>query len=84
MSLPLIMQTNMWVGYFFCYIAIAGIYYSNTWNVSAISFHPYSNNLFPVEIFPYALNIAVLIQRFYLRPNGSLYRGPFPIESDCA
>ncbi|KAN0128570.1 OPT superfamily oligopeptide transporter [Lactarius tabidus] len=32
MSLPLIMQANTWVGYFFCYIAITAIYYSNTWN----------------------------------------------------
>lgn len=32
MSLPLIQQANSWVGYFFCYIVIMGIYYSNTWN----------------------------------------------------
>lgn len=35
MSLPLIQQVNSWIGYFFCYVIIMGIYYSNTWNVSA-------------------------------------------------
>lgn len=30
-------EANSWVGYFFCYIAIMGIYYSNAWNVSCIS-----------------------------------------------
>jgi hypothetical protein len=43
----------------------------------------YGTNLFfTVKIFPYALNIPVLFQRFYLRPNFRLYRAPFPIESD--
>ena len=37
MSLPLVMQANVWVGCLICYIAIAGIFYSNTWNVSTIS-----------------------------------------------
>ncbi|KAI0073510.1 oligopeptide transporter [Panus rudis PR-1116 ss-1] len=32
MSYPLIQQANSWIGYFFCYIAIMAIYYSNTWN----------------------------------------------------
>ncbi|GLB42182.1 putative peptide transporter MTD1 [Lyophyllum shimeji] len=32
MSFPLIQQANSWVGYAVCYIAIMGIYYSNTWN----------------------------------------------------
>lgn len=32
MSLPIMQQANSWIGYFFCYIAIAAIYYSNTWN----------------------------------------------------
>ncbi|TFY79230.1 hypothetical protein EWM64_g4787 [Hericium alpestre] len=32
MSYPLIQQANSWVGYAICYIAILGIYYSNTWN----------------------------------------------------
>jgi hypothetical protein len=40
--------------------------------------------LFLVEIFPYALNIALRFQRFYLRPNGRFYGAPFPIESDGA
>jgi hypothetical protein len=85
MSLPLIMQANTWVGFFFCYIAIAAIYYSNTWNASTISLPLYSNNLlFVVEIFPYALNIALRFQRFYLRPNGRFYEAPFPIEPDGA
>jgi hypothetical protein len=34
MSLPLIQQANSWIGFVFCYIAIAAIYYSNTWNVT--------------------------------------------------
>ena len=45
MSLPLIMQANAWAGYFVCYIAIAGIYYTNAWNASAISLHLHCNNL---------------------------------------
>jgi OPT oligopeptide transporter protein len=36
MSLPLIQQANSWIGLFFSYIAIAAIYYSNTWNVIVI------------------------------------------------
>ncbi|KAF8230326.1 oligopeptide transporter [Tricholoma matsutake] len=32
MSLPLVQQANSWVGCLVCYIAILGIYYSNTWN----------------------------------------------------
>ncbi|KAF9051472.1 oligopeptide transporter [Panaeolus papilionaceus] len=35
MSLPLIQQANSWIGYFFCYIVIMGIYYSNLWNSKA-------------------------------------------------
>ncbi|KAF8270927.1 OPT oligopeptide transporter protein-domain-containing protein [Lactarius quietus] len=68
MSLPLIMQANMWIGFFFCYIAIAAIYYSNMWNASTlISLLPCRSNLFfLVEIFPDALNSA-------LRSNGSIY-----------
>ena len=87
MSFPLIMQANTWVGFFFCYIAIAAIYYSNTWNASAISLPLYSNNLFKlfvVEIFPYALNIALRFQRFYLRSNGCFHRATIPIEPDGA
>lgn len=33
MSLPLIQQANSWIGFFFCYIIVMAIYYSNTWNV---------------------------------------------------
>ncbi|KAI9467329.1 oligopeptide transporter [Lactarius psammicola] len=44
MSLPLIQQANSWIGYFFCYIAIAAIYYSNTWNSK--SFPMLSTSLF--------------------------------------
>ena len=45
----------------------------------------YCSNLFvPVKIFPYALNIALLFQRFHLQPDGSLYRVPVPIKSDGA
>ncbi|KAF8309084.1 OPT superfamily oligopeptide transporter [Clavulina sp. PMI_390] len=32
MSLPLLQQANSWVGYAVCYVAVAGIYYSNVWN----------------------------------------------------
>ncbi|CAE6344031.1 Oligopeptide transporter 5 Short=AtOPT5 [Rhizoctonia solani AG-1 IB] len=32
MSLPLIQQGNSWIGYGICYVAILGIYYSNTWD----------------------------------------------------
>ncbi|KAI0068493.1 OPT superfamily oligopeptide transporter [Artomyces pyxidatus] len=35
MSFPLIQQANSWIGYFFCYIAIVAIYYTNTWNSKA-------------------------------------------------
>ncbi|KAF9460047.1 oligopeptide transporter [Collybia nuda] len=44
MSLPLIQQANSWVGYFFCYIAIMGIYYSNTWN--SLDFPMLSTSIF--------------------------------------
>ncbi|KAI0041222.1 OPT superfamily oligopeptide transporter [Auriscalpium vulgare] len=44
MSYPLIQQANSWIGYFFCYIAILGIYYSNTWNSK--SFPMLSTSLF--------------------------------------
>jgi len=52
---------------------------------SLASVEGYSSNLFfPVKIFPYALDIALLFQRFYLSPNCRLYRAQFPIESDGA
>ncbi|KAH9998274.1 oligopeptide transporter [Russula vinacea] len=35
MSLPIIQQANSWIGLFFSYVAIAAIYYSNTWNSKA-------------------------------------------------
>lgn len=41
-SLLNIWIVNSWVGYFFCYIAIMGIYYSNTWNVRPLSLGPYN------------------------------------------
>ncbi|KAL0960204.1 hypothetical protein HGRIS_011837 [Hohenbuehelia grisea] len=44
MSLPLVQQANTWVGYAFCYVAIAGIYYSNLWNSK--SFPMLSSSLF--------------------------------------
>ncbi|KAI0923949.1 hypothetical protein AcV5_009341 [Taiwanofungus camphoratus] len=44
MSLPLIQQANSWIGYIFCYIAVMGIYYSNTWN--SLSFPMLSTSLF--------------------------------------
>ena len=37
MSLPLTQQANRWVGYLISYIAIASIYYSNTWDVRTLS-----------------------------------------------
>ena len=87
MSLPIVQQANAWVGYFFCYIAIAAIYYSNTWNVIVTIlltdgidvtyfFSP------PVEILPHALYIPLLFQRFYLPPSSSLHRAQFSIESN--
>ncbi|KII87915.1 hypothetical protein PLICRDRAFT_176672 [Plicaturopsis crispa FD-325 SS-3] len=44
MSLPLIQQANSWIGYFFCYIAIMGIYYSDTWN--SLAFPMLSTSIF--------------------------------------
>ncbi|KAH9071576.1 oligopeptide transporter [Lactarius deliciosus] len=44
MSLPLVQQANTWVGIFICYIVIAVIYYSNTWNSK--SFPMLSTSLF--------------------------------------
>ncbi|KAH9042868.1 oligopeptide transporter [Lactarius hengduanensis] len=44
MSLPLVQQANSWIGIFVCYIAIAVIYYSNTWNSK--SFPMLSTSLF--------------------------------------
>ncbi|XP_006463485.1 hypothetical protein AGABI2DRAFT_187070 [Agaricus bisporus var. bisporus H97] len=44
MSYPLIQQANSWIGYFFCYITIMGIYYSNTWN--SLSFPMLSSSIF--------------------------------------
>ncbi|KZV65129.1 oligopeptide transporter [Peniophora sp. CONT] len=36
MSLPLTQQANRWVGYLISYIAIASIYYSNTWEAKSL------------------------------------------------
>ncbi|KAF8464965.1 oligopeptide transporter [Russula ochroleuca] len=44
MSRPIIQQANSWVGFFFSYVAIAAIYYSNTW--SSKSFPMLSTSLF--------------------------------------
>ncbi|EMD38929.1 hypothetical protein CERSUDRAFT_112637 [Gelatoporia subvermispora B] len=44
MSYPLLQQANSWIGYFFCYIAVMGIYYSNTWN--SLAFPMLSTSLF--------------------------------------
>ncbi|KAF8882526.1 oligopeptide transporter [Gymnopilus junonius] len=44
MSLPLVQQANSWIGYFFCYFAIMGIYYSNLWN--SLSFPMLSTSIF--------------------------------------
>ncbi|TKY86311.1 hypothetical protein EX895_005136 [Sporisorium graminicola] len=38
LSLPLIQQANSWIGYAICYIAMAGIYYSNVWNAKSFPF----------------------------------------------
>ena len=86
MSLPLVQQANTWVGYCFCYIAIAAIYYSNTWNV-IISFLLSDGinvtiSFSPVEIVPHALDIALFLQRFHLPPSSYLHWTQFPIESD--
>lgn len=47
MSFPLIQQANSWIGYFFCYIAIMGIYYSNTWN--SLDYPMLSTSIFSVN-----------------------------------
>jgi len=44
MSLPLVQQANSWIGYFFCYIIIMVIYYTNTWN--SLDFPILSTSLF--------------------------------------
>ncbi|KAH8825162.1 oligopeptide transporter [Flagelloscypha sp. PMI_526] len=44
LSIPLIQQANSWVGIAICYIAILGIYYSNTWN--SLSFPMLSTSIF--------------------------------------
>ncbi|CAA7257463.1 unnamed protein product [Cyclocybe aegerita] len=44
MSLPLIQQANSWIGYFFCYIVIMAIYYSNLWN--SLAFPMLSSSIF--------------------------------------
>lgn len=44
MSLPLIQQANSWIGYFFCYIIVMGIYYSNLWN--SLAFPMLSTSIF--------------------------------------
>ncbi|KDR80162.1 hypothetical protein GALMADRAFT_61865 [Galerina marginata CBS 339.88] len=44
MSLPLVQQANSWIGYFFCYIVIMGIYYSNLWN--SLAFPMLSTSIF--------------------------------------
>ncbi|KZS93887.1 oligopeptide transporter [Sistotremastrum niveocremeum HHB9708] len=36
MSLPLVQQANSWIGYVICYVAVAGIYYSNTWDSKSL------------------------------------------------
>ena len=38
LSLPLIQQANSWIGLAVCYIAMAGIYYSNVWNAKNFPF----------------------------------------------
>lgn len=37
-ALPLLQQANSWIGYAICYIAMAGIYYSNVWNAKNFPF----------------------------------------------
>ncbi|KIM46796.1 hypothetical protein M413DRAFT_440366 [Hebeloma cylindrosporum] len=44
MSLPLVQQANSWIGFFFCYIIIMAIYYSNTWN--SLAFPMLSTSIF--------------------------------------
>lgn len=38
------MLANSWVGYAFCYIAVLGIYYSNTWNVGCLQLYATGQN----------------------------------------
>ena len=86
MSLPLIQQANSWVGFFFCYIIIMVIYYSNTWNVSLLStfvFLAGSETYFLVTGLPDVVDLNFLCQWIHLSSVGSV-RSTFPTKSDCA
>jgi len=60
-----IFLANSWVGYFFCYIVIMGIYYSNTWNVGWNRLPPHSptltSNLSSLGVFPCCLHRSSLL-----------------------
>ncbi|KAH8982788.1 oligopeptide transporter [Lactarius akahatsu] len=51
MSLPLVQQANSWIGMFVCYIVIAVIYYSNTWNAITYSFQSKSFPMLSTSLF---------------------------------
>jgi len=69
MSLPLIQQANSWIGYFFCYVIIMGIYYSNTWNVSA----PLLLHLQPSIQFVWQSLAFPMLSTSIFSANGSIY-----------
>ena len=77
---------NSWIGYFFCYIAIMGIYYSNTWNVSLAVFRLQKDPMvtcyvFTVSCFPYAFVFNFLRQRVCLSPIRR-FRNNLHVEPD--
>jgi hypothetical protein len=86
MSFPLILQANAWIGYVVSYIAIAAIYYSNTWNASMILLASRHQLIFflTVKVLSHALDSTLLFQWFYIPPNCCFHGTQFPIESDCA
>nr|AGA20378.1 oligopeptide transporter 7 [Phanerodontia chrysosporium] len=64
MSYPLVQQANSWVGLAVCYIAIMGIYYSNTWNSLA----------FPM------LSTALFAQNGTLYPQAAVFSDNFRLN----
>ena len=70
MSLPLIQQANSWIGFFFCYIIVMAIYYSNIWNVSLI-LPPFLKPL-RINLFLQSLAFPMLSTSIF-SANGSIY-----------
>ena len=62
---------NSWIGYFFCYITIMGIYYSNTWNVSLAVFRLQKNPMVTCYVSQ-SLAFPMLSSSIF-SANGSVY-----------